>query len=653
MRRTIANIGFLLYAMPSSQWIRRTANVFCVVLLASFARAQDPEVVVEVDTSTVYLGESLTYDVTLNHVADPAPPNLDALKDFKVESGGQQSLNSRRISIFNGVKTEVVRNGMLFRYYLTPLKAGEQDIPAPTAEVDGEIISGREVRINVVAPEDQDTVILTAVSDRTSVYPMQPFTVSLEIAVRQLPGEHADRSPLSVQNSPVNLSVPWLEDESLPEGLAPERSWKQILQPLVSRSRDGAGMAINDVGSQSVFSMFGSRKTTFLPPSEVVRKPDANGDPAGYVAYKLSRTFVPERTGDFSFAAARIKGVFATRLTDRLEGESIYAISESLTVTAKEPPIAGRPDSYIGGIGTFAVTADIAPKDATVGQPMTLTIDVRGTGTISELRPPNIESILGLTDSFRTYDPTEETSESGRTFTYSLRPLSESVVSLPQIPVGFFDVESESYVELQTDIIPLTISAAKQLSTSSIVAANDHSTGGTGTGLTVNEAGLFANHSSLQSLRGVGMSTVGWLGTWCSMIAGYLALSYGIRRRQQIQSDPAILRRRHAKGRASESLRRLTESSNSTGGAGSDALSKVIAGLIADFLNCSEAGMTSQDADELLAHVAVDDNLRKKAVDFMERCDAARYGNAAADLKTLQQDCRGLIEELGKELSSR
>ena len=164
----------------------------CAVLSSSDPStvvAQRPELIVEVDRQEIYKGESVLYRVTLNHIENPTAPRLDGFDDFQVASVGERSLDSQRITIINGVRSQVIRRGREYSFQLTPLRTGNLTIPGPTTVVDGEQLQGNVVALRVIPPEDQDVVILEMNSDLTTVYPMQPFTLSLTMAIKALPAD--------------------------------------------------------------------------------------------------------------------------------------------------------------------------------------------------------------------------------------------------------------------------------------------------------------------------------------------------------------------------------------------------------------------------------------------------------------------------------
>lgn len=635
--------------------------MFATLVTTSSAMAQDqPEVIAQVDRQEVYLGESIIYNVTVNHVQNPSAPTLDGFDEFYVESVGEQSLNSQQITIINGRRSQIIRRGMLFQFRLTPRTAGAITIPAPTATVDGDEITGREIPISVVAPEEQDTVILEVTSDRTAVYPLQTFTMTLKLLVRELPGELSERSPLSVQaDDPVRLTVLWFDDAKLPGSIEPLKSWREILEPLSGVSNRGRfdGLQINNIGNQSAFSFFGgNRKAVFLPTSKAVTRMLEDGTDGRYHEYTLQRSFHSKTPGDYTFAPCNIKGRFGTAFDGKsLEGTEIYTISNPVSVTVRNVPVDGQPRSYIGGIGTFEISSDVTPRSAAVGDPITLSVTVRGEGTIKDLSAPDIAALDGINDHFRVYESTEETLSNGKTFTWSLRPLSDDVTEVPAIPISYFNVETEKYVSAESSAVPLKITAAKQLAASDIQSSPATRLSESQNSVELNDAGLFANYTSLNMLRSSDAQIGRWLPVWASMIGGFFAVNLALRRRQRMNADPSIQRKQNAATRAKSVLTAAITSAGSELAVPPDALSRLIAGLIADFTNRTEAGLTSTDAAEVLSEIGVNDSLRARVVSFMNTCDAARYGASTAEESSslLVTDCRVLMNDLSRELAQR
>lgn len=610
----------------------------CLTARASNLAAQSPELIVEIEKQEIYEGESVLYRVTLNHVENPTTPELDGFDAFHVTTLNEQSLDTRQITIINGRRSEIVRRGRQYNYRLTPLKSGTFTLPAPTATIDGKVLSGREIALTVRPPDEQDSVILEFSSDRSSVYPMQPFELTLTIAVKDLPGgDLKDRDPLSVQPEPPVLNVAWLDDGQLPDGIEPNNSWRETLEPLISRQ--GNGFQVNNIGKSSVFSLFENNATGFHPTPERTTRKDANGIDTGYWQYQFVRKLIPRKLGRYQFAPVTLKGTFADGVEDgQLVGRRIYALARGLDITVKDVPLNGRPESYIGAVGSFEVKSELAPTSARVGDPMTLTLTLSGQGTLDDARPPAIAELPEVERAFRTYDATEESGANSRRFTYSLRPLSTDVTEFPAIPVSYFDVEAGKYVTSNTSPIPVTIRESEALSSSDIVSAPSSMPTSLGA-LEASEGGVFANDSNLSSLRNEAVRPGRLVGLWAMMIVCWAAASFGIRRVRRIREDPALLRRRSAAARARSAL---GETATDT----CESLRRAVTGLIADFANVPEAGLTPRDAADRLKTLGIDEALQDRTLEFLNDCDASRYGAAADDLSRLQADASNLIDQL-------
>ena len=611
--------------------------------------AQEPELIVEIEKREIYEGESVRYVVTLNHVDNPTAPVLTGLDDFDIVNLGEQSLNSQQITIINGRQTEIIHRRMQYNYRLTPKQSGVFTIPAPTVKVGSDVLTGRAVTLRVVAPENQDTVILTLDVDRESVYPMQPFELSLTIAVKELPGELKDKDPLSVQPTPPALRFPCLTDDEIFDGIKPAKSWREFLEPLVSR--DASGVQVNNVGSQSVFSLFDRQATGFHPTPKRTTRKNKEGEVVGYWEYRFRRRMIPQKIGRYQFGPATLKGSFADGIEQgRLVGREIYSVAKSLSVTVKDVPLDGRPDSYIGAVGNFEVSAALAPTAASVGDPMTLTVTLTGQGTLAESRPPEISSLPEVADAFRMYEATEETTANSRRFTYSLRPLSTAVTEFPAIPISFFDVQTEKYVTRMTEPIAVSIREAETFSGADIVSSPSEAANRSDE-IIASDGGLFANDSSLGSLRNESIEPTRWAILWGGMIVAWLAASAGIKRVRRIREDPALRRRRSAVARVNAALADaafLVHSGKRSETC--DAIRKAVAGLIGDYANVADAGLTPRDAADHLVMLGIDGGLRNRAVALLNDCDAARYGAAADDLSRLHSEALEVVDLLVVEL---
>lgn len=613
---------------------------FCLFSqLTLFAVAQDePQVLSNVDRDAAYVGQTLEYTVTVRHSAPSPQPEFSDIDGIVIQFDQQHSQQFSSTFQFNNQVRRQEYIQTQFDYTIVLNESGAYTIPSPVIEVDGQKYSGQERRITVLAVPKQNVVKLETTVTPQVVYPMQPFTVSLKVTVQELPGKDADVSPLIVgRRSMPLLSIPWLEEEA-PEYMT-SASPLNLLRRLVSQDD---GFAINGYAERRIFQQIRLR---FLPEFRTVKWQDNDGNETTAREYTFKRTFKGSRTGQFDLGQVTLNGEFAAG--EPLARIPIYAVSNRTLVSITGAPTADRPPSWTGGIGSFQISSNISPRTASVGDPMTLEFVVRGAGTVDDLTAPNLSEMAEITEKFRIYEPTEESFEDGRRFTWSVRPLSEDVTELPSLEYSWFDPQAEKYVVESTAPVEIKVTAAASLSDTEIIGS-ENSEGGE---LEVNEDGLFPNHSSVDQLRANGPGRLAWISSWCTMITGYLLVSFGIRVHRNRNRDPAQIRRRKALGRAQESLNMITSTASSDR-LSPDAVTRIISGLIADHTNRPEAGMTSHDAKQVLTELGVDSEVTGRAVELMERCDAVRYGASVEELP-LAEDCQAVINELGAELKAK
>ncbi|MBN1394696.1 MAG: BatD family protein [Pirellulales bacterium] len=627
----------------------------CILFIAAFiwlpsAAAAGPELIVEVDRTRLYEGESLVYRVTLNHVENPVEPDMTALRaDFHVTSLGQQSLNSRSITIINGQRSEVVRYGRQYNYRLMPLRSGKLTIPSPTVKVDGRRLTGREVSLTVLAPDQQGVVRMKITSDRDSVYPMQPFTVTLSIAVKALPPPYENKNPVGVQSTPPALQIPWAVDDGLPQGLVPKLSDQQWLGGM--ENVRGVGFSVNNLRPRSVIALFEERNYSFQPEPEKVHLADHSGKETDYYRFDFRRTFTAERIGDYTFGPATLKGAFAVGVADgRPVGEDIYAVAKPLTVAVKDVPEEGRPDCYIGAIGQFELAARLTPKKVKTGDPMTLTLVLTGRGAWDGVAPPKLQDIPEITDHFKIYEATEETKGNRREFTYSLRPLEAGISVFPAIPVAYFNVETNRYVTIHSEPIPIEVTKAVKLKDRDIVAPGLTSNGNHRE-LEMSREGIFANITDSSQFADQSVRPRLWLAFLGGLVGVYVLFALTLGGWRRVSGNTALLRRRMAAGNARNVLRRASaEFTAGRAAEGADLVRAALLGLIADTFDLLSAGLTPAEACRRLESLGVEADLVRRFKDLLETCEGVRYGGAGGASASIGRDAQHLLRPLATAL---
>lgn len=156
--------------------------------------------------------------------------------------------------------------------------------------------------------------------------------------------------------------------------------------------------------------------------------------------------------------------------------------SDPFTLNVKPLPVEGRLPGFTGAVGDFKLEPSrLSATEVRAGEPLTLTVIVRGIGNMSRLTPPPPPSV----HEWQTFPPASDSSSSPAmqvfsinngggistsspvmqgfgvaSFSYPLIPLSDQVKSTPPIPFSYFDPVKKTYVDLTIPPVPITVKPA-------------------------------------------------------------------------------------------------------------------------------------------------------------------------------------------------
>lgn len=611
---------------------------------------QQPEIRVGISADEIFVGETIDYQVEIRNSENPSPPDVSPLQEqFKVVPNGDQSRNQSTTLIVNGRVSEETVFSHVYLYRLTPKVAGELTIHSVKAMVDGKELSSRPLTLRVLDAEIQDLVVAEIKADRQTIYPTQPFTVSLKILIRPLP--EGDESPLlPLRRQPPQLQISWVE---VPDGLTTSTT-SDWLQPLMSQNE--TGFRINEISASTGSFFGGSRPAVFGLPQVRESRNGLDGQPINYFSYELTRQFTPEKTGRYEFGPALVKGTFVDGLNGReYQGRKLVAIAAATSVEVREVPTP-RPATFTGGIGEFLVAASANPVRLRVGDPLTLNLEfARGSqaGSLELISAPDLSAIPEIVENFEIIDkaPTGRVDGDIKKFAYGLRP-KRAGVSLPALKLANFDPTSEAFTEISTEPIALEVTEATSLSTDELVGAISPSGNKE---IRRSDSGIFQNITDPAELQNHDVRLIDWLpfvgGVWCislCSVAGVIVRrrrssdSVGQRRSQARKVALALLnmaRQLEKEGRTREALRQIRAA---------------LLGFVADTQNLVAEGLTAADVGRILQKAGVSDVDQRAVTQLLETLEGAEYGggenvNVASSLENAEK----LVDRLGPMLQRR
>ena len=168
---------------------------------------------------------------------------------------------------------------------------------------------------------------------------------------------------------------------------------------------------------------------------------------------------------DDFFSGGFFSGVFGQQRA--LETLAISSNRPRLAVL--ELPTTGRPAGFNGWIGEFQVQAEAKPTSVAVGEPITLSLRVQGSGMLATAQLPALDQQPALARDFKI--PREmaagENRGDARHFTQTLRAKHDGVTQIPAIELHYFDPNEGAYRTARSEPVPLDVEASR------IVTAED------------------------------------------------------------------------------------------------------------------------------------------------------------------------------------
>lgn len=242
--------------------------------------------------------------------------------------------------------------------------------------------------------------------------------------------------------------------------------------------------------------------------------------------------------------------------------------SEPLTINVRPLPTGNELPGFTGAVGSY--TCDLpglATNMLKVGEPVQLTVVVRGPQYLNRISPPLPPTVEGWQ-----IFPAERggliagagASGPGAIFKYTLIPLSAEVRATPAIPFSSFDPTRAQYVNLTIPPVPVSVMADETLTnadTALMLSGN------------ASEPGKKPGLSGLAKTPGhtAGSLVPLQLHAWFPLIQalpalGFCGLWFWDRRRRYLEQHPEIVRRRQAR-RALRREMRFLEQAAATGDA--------------------------------------------------------------------------------------
>jgi hypothetical protein len=558
------------------------------LLLAATRALADVSVVATVDKNHIGFGDSAMLTVSVQGSQGASPPSIPGVNGLSFSGPSTQSSMS--------INNLQVSQSLSFTYLVTPSRTGEFTIPA--IEV---IVGGKSY--------------LTA-----------PIKLVVETGAAQNDSSQTLFAQVRLPSKQVYVG------QTMP------------LQVLVFSRSDVPLKGLNGFNYEAEGLGF-----KFLPNVKPGAPVVNNGE--SFNVQVIEGAISPTRTGALNFGPCVLKAQLAVQkrgrsdwpfddFFGRVEVREVPVTIEPVPIEVLPLPAEGRPADFGGAIGEWKLDVTAKPTEVAVGDPITFTIEISGSGNIDTVPAPK----LGSLDGFKTYEPTIRTTKDDlntmgeRVIQQVLIAKSTGVKELPEVRLTYFDPVAKDYKTAAQSPIKLVVKAGSG-GQSTIIG---------GGGRLRPEEKLGQDIVYLKGDPGPAASTVPFYATppfWALNLMPVLALFGGIgwkRRTDKLRGDVAYARR----ARAAKNARKLLAAATSY-----DQVQRALQNYLGDRLNIPAVGITASIVDEQLVPRGVNGELATQARACFEACDTARFAGGGTDGGV--QETREKVEQLINELEKK
>lgn len=566
-----------------------------LLIFAGEARAQSRVAAVElrIESRSLEEGEVVTAQLVCTNTGEPATPQFTVPEGLDLRITNPAPSRSSMTTIVNGRRSDTTT--YTFSMRLTARKAGTYTLGPVTIAAGGATYESDSVLLTVRKSasadlRDGDKVVFARVSVQpVSLYVTQSFEATLTFAIRKF----------EMDGRVVELG--------------------NLLQLV-----DGSG---------SDLSVFGTRFT----PSEVTLT-DSGGRRHPYVVYRQTREIRAEHVGTMEVGPVFFKVNYPLSLRrswlggfEVAESRREIARAEAISVEVNGPPSEGRPTDFTGAIGRYELSTVARPARVEQGQPVTFTIVIKGT-PLEGVAGPDLSRYPDLASRFD-YARDELTGDiegEARVYRRAIFPRQLGEQTIPSITWSYFDPQTERYVSLTTDPIPIAVDPSTTHPADR--AASDQLTGPSGAALTVLSGGISPNYVDPQRVlanQAFSIGPVTTAGVFALPPVLSLIVTLVTRRRSRLRTDPSFARR-HAAGRTAR-IRIGETLQDSDPARQMDGLAGAMTGFLSDHFGLPPGELTPSDIRAVLHDRAADSPIVDEVAGFLEACDVIRFAPSATD----------------------
>ena len=400
---------------------------------------------VSVESREIYAGMPFTLVLSARGFEEqtpPAAPDL-AIDGCRVTYIGMTPSVSQQIQIVNGRRSEWRKVKFVYRWQVTAPSPGRYRVPALTLPQGSKSAASPAATFDVGDLEQTTDMVVRMRLPERPVWVGETFDGAIEWLLAR-----------DVES--YELVVPLFEIDAVRvEGAA-----------LGGRTRSfRAGARVIDLPMQQDHlreNGIDYTRIRFPFRATVARAQSFDLDPASVVA-RL------ESAGD--------RGFFGFPSFGRARGALFRASGRRQQIVVRPLPESGRPHNFVNAVGGgFSIEVQASRTVVSVGDPIELTLGIRGDGDLEGLSLPPLLGEGGLPPTLfsvpaaaavGSVDPQTRT----KTFRVTARVLSAEVREIPPIAFAYFDPDGGEYITVSSRPVALSVAVGNVVDAGDVTAA--------------------------------------------------------------------------------------------------------------------------------------------------------------------------------------
>jgi hypothetical protein len=566
---------------------RLVINLILLLLFVLNAGAQDVSFTASLNKNPVSAGEQFQLTLSLNNTngSDFKAPNFGGLRVLSGPSTmqSQQYVNGRRSSSIS------------YTYALQADKPGKYTIGPASINANGKRLQSNQVQVNVV---------------KGTAKPQQGGN-NQQQNVNQQASDYI-KNKILVKASASKSTVMLGEQLTI--------TYKLFYHPQLQIAGVNATKMPSFNGFWNQEIDLGNVPTT---------RENVNG--VTFITKEIKKAvLIPQQTGDITIEPMDLDFTVALPVQNGwfTDYQNFKQNVQSNKLSVKVNPLPGnQPTGFSGAVGSLKFTASMDKNQTKENEPVTLKIQISGTGNLKLLQQPS----LNLPPSIDSFDPkvnenisvTASGVSGSKTFEYLLIPRHEGEYKIPPVVFSYYNLEKKKYETFSSDEFVLKVDKGDGTTASTVVNGTSKED--------IKYIGkdiryLKANLSGLQKKGNGFFLSMMFFILGLLPLALFALLLFYRQRKQKLNDDFALLKNR----RATKLAKKRLASARKYLATGQkekffEEITRGLWGYLSDKLAIPVSDLTKDTAGKVLEDKKIDDELIQSFLSTIDYCEFARF----------------------------